>query len=151
MEEEAVRLGEAVKQFSVFLENKAGELLSVVRLLNDAKVEVLGLSVQDSIDATMVRMVVSDPETVETIFMERGIPYGCMDLVVVQLPGGSTNLSRILSSLLVAEVNLHFSYPLLVHPEDKAVLALCTEDREIASHVLIKNGFKVLYQDDLSR
>ena len=60
-----------VKQFAVFLLNRAGALLSVVKLLEDASIHVLGLSLQDSVDVTVARLIVSDPESVETIFIER--------------------------------------------------------------------------------
>ncbi|NEM51407.1 hypothetical protein G3V66_23930, partial [Escherichia coli] len=82
METEIAPQSPYVKQFSVFLINRAGALLSVVRLLEDAHVLVLGLSLQDSVDVTVARLVVSDPETVETLFMERGIPFGSCPLLI---------------------------------------------------------------------
>ena len=57
--------GPRVRQFSVFLKNKVGALLEVVRLLNLHTVDVVGLSVQDSTDSSIVRLIVSDPEMVE--------------------------------------------------------------------------------------
>ncbi|MGC3989911.1 MAG: hypothetical protein QM796_09585 [Chthoniobacteraceae bacterium] len=59
--------GPSVKQFSVFLPNKVGALLEVVKLLNEHAVQVLALNVQDSAESAIVRIVVSDPETVEDI------------------------------------------------------------------------------------
>lgn len=151
MDEESVSVGQPINQFSVFLENRVGALCSIVKLLNDAKVEVLGLSVQDSHDATIVRLVVSDPETVETIFIERGIPFGKVGLVVVELKNGASGLGECLSALLQAEVNINFGYPLLTQPNERPLLAISPEDREIAALVLLKCGFRVLHQEDLSR
>src|SRR6187551_3389582 len=94
METETAQQSPYVKQFSVFLINRAGALLSVVRLLEDANVLVLGLSLQDSVDVTVARLIVSDPEMVETIFMEKGIPFGISDLLVVQLKDGAPGLSN---------------------------------------------------------
>ena len=68
--------GPRVKQFSVFLKNKVGALLEVVRLLRVHTVDVIGLSVQDSTDSSIVRLIVSDPEIVETLFHENEIPFG---------------------------------------------------------------------------
>jgi len=150
MENPPVTNGEPVQQFSVFLQNRAGSLLGIVRLLNDAHVEVLGLSVKDSIDGTVVRLIVSDPTTVETLFMERGIPYSSLDLVVVELKEAG-QLSSCLSALLMAETNIHFSYPLITRPNDRPTLAFCLEDTDFGIQVLSNNGFKVLYQSDLSR
>ena len=85
METETDHQSPYVKQFSVFLINRAGALLSVVKLLEDASVHVLGLSLQDSVDVTVARLIVSDPETVETIFIEKGIPYGVSEVLVSEL------------------------------------------------------------------
>ena len=61
-------------QFSVMLKNRAGALSSLVRLLRSENIEVIGLSIQDSRDAAVTRLVVSDPDTTMRIFMEKGIP-----------------------------------------------------------------------------
>lgn len=143
--------GEPVRQFSVFLHNRAGTLLGLVRLLNDAQVQVIALSVQDSVDVTVVRMLVTDPDTVDTLFIERGIPFGGCEVVVVELNNGATDLSKCLSTLLIAETNIHFVYPLLSRPDGKAALALHLEDIEFGTSVLVSNGFNVLGQNDLSR
>lgn len=140
-----------VKQFSVFLINRAGALLSVVRLLEDAHVMVLGLSLQDSVDVTVARLIVSDPETVETIFMEKGIPFGLNDLLVVQLREGAQGLSQCLTAFLQAETNIHFAYPLLAQPGGFAAVALHLEDIEFGASVMEAEGFTILRQNDISR
>src|SRR6056297_810774 len=84
--------GTATRQIAVFLPNRPGAFVSILDLLNSSYVVVLGLSVQDSIDNTVVRLVVSDPDTVETLFMERGIPFNTTDLVVVELREGAEQM-----------------------------------------------------------
>ena len=151
METDSALGGQPVRQFSVFLHNRAGTLLGLVKLLNDAQVQVLALSVQDSVDVTVVRLLVSDPETVDTLFMERGIPFGGCKVVVVELDFGANDLSKCLSTLLTAETNIHFVYSLLSRPDGKAALALHLEDSEFGMSVLLSNGFRLLSQSDLSR
>ncbi len=143
--------GTPVLQFSVMLENRVGALLALVKLLNDHQVDVIGLSVQDSYDTTVVRLVVTDPDTVQTVFIEKGIAFGSCELLVVALPKGPAQLGECLSALLQAETNIYFCYPLLVHPGDKTMLALRLDDHEFGSDVLHNNGFNVLCQEDLSR
>ncbi|MEM0969064.1 MAG: acetolactate synthase [Verrucomicrobiota bacterium] len=143
--------GTPVVQLSVFLENRVGALLSIVRCINDLHVEVVGLSVVDSVDVTVVRMVVTDPGTVTTLFIERGIPFSETRLVVVQMDEGAHGLSACLAALLEGETNIHFSYPLLTRPQGKAALVLCLEDPDFGITILRRIGFKVLYQEDLSR
>ncbi len=143
--------GTLVRQIAVFLENQAGALLSIVRLLDDNHVVVLGLSIKESTDATIVRLLVSDPETVQALFIERGIPFSKTDLVVVELRRGAVGLADCLQALHDAETNINFAYPVLSQPNDRSALALSVEDAEFGGKVLHEAGFKLLYQEDLSR
>ncbi|MEI8311042.1 MAG: acetolactate synthase [Verrucomicrobiota bacterium] len=140
-----------VRQFSVFLQNKVGALLEVVKLLNESHVIVLALSIQDSSESAIGRMIVSDPERVADLFHEHDIPYSDCEMLVVELKDGPGDLARVLAALLMAEVNVYFSYPLLVRPNDRAVLAMHLDDNECASSVLAGEGFNLLAQGDLSR
>lgn len=143
--------GPAVRQFSVFLKNKVGALLDVVRMLNVHAVQVLALSVQDSTDSSIVRLVVSDPDLVETLFRDHDIPCSVSEMLVVEMREVATDLGRVLSSLLSAEVNIYFSYPLLTRPNGRAALALHLDDHECATAALSGDGFQLLSQTDLSR
>ena len=143
--------GSAVRQFAVFLPNRPGAFVAILDLLRSSHVIVLGLSVQDSIDNTVVRLVVSDPFTVETLFIEKGIPFNSMDVLVVALREGPEQMPDCLRTLLKAENNIHFIYPLLTQPGGVSALVLCVEDNDFGRSILTKSGFKVLYQEDLSR
>lgn len=147
----AVADGSPVSQFAVFLPNRPGAFVAILDLLRSSHVVVLGVSVQDSIDNTVVRLVVSDPHTVETIFMEKGIPFNCMDVLVVALREGPEQMPRCLRTLLKAETNIHFIYPLLTQPDGCSALVLGVEDRDFGHEILSKAGFKLLRQEDLSR
>lgn len=126
-------------------------MLSIVRIVNELHVEVVGLSVAEAVDVTVVRMVVTDPEVVGTAFLEKGIPFSETPLVVVQLEEGAHSLASCLAALLEGETSIHFSYPLLTRPRGRPALVLCMEDQDFAISVLHKSGFKILYQEDLSR
>ena len=143
--------GPQVRQFSVFLQNKVGALLEVVKLLNEHSVVVLALSIQDSSESSIGRMVVSDPERVASLFGEHEIPFSECEVLVVELTEGAADLAKVLSALLMAEVNILFSYPLLVRPRGRAVLAMHVDDIECSSNVLRGEKFKILTQADLSR
>ncbi len=140
-----------VQQFSVFLENKVGALLEIVKLLNSRNVQVVGLTVQDAADSSILRIIVSDPDLVEHLFEEHGVAYAVIGMLVVELPESAEELGRLLSVLLMAEVNIHFSYPLLTRPRGKAALVLHVEDDDCASSVLLSSGFQLLRQSDISR
>jgi hypothetical protein len=143
--------GEPVRQFSVMLPNRAGALAAMVKLLRTSAIEVIGLSVQDSRDATVARLVVSDPETAEHLFMEKGIPYTSCELVVIAMREAGPGLLQCLDSLMVAETNIDFAYALMPSPEGQSMLAMHVEDYEFALSVLHQSGFKLMFQEDLSR
>lgn len=140
-----------VRQFSVFLQNKVGALLEVVKLLNEHSVVVIALSIQDSSESSIGRMIVSDPERVSALFHEHDIPFSECEVLVVELKEGAADLAKVLAALLMAEVNIFFSYPLLIRPRGRAVLAMHLDDLECSSSVLSGDGFKILNQADLSR
>ncbi len=142
--------GSGVNQFSVFMPNKVGALLDVVRLLNEQHVEVLAINVQDSADSAIVRIVVSDPESVRRLFHREDIPFSVCELCVVELKE-ATELGKLLAALLQAEVNIFGSYALLMRPRGRTALALHVEDNECAMAVLASTGFIILTQADISR
>jgi hypothetical protein len=140
-----------VKQFSVFLPNKVGAMLDVVKLLNTHHIHVVALSVSESTDSAIARVVVSDPEGAERIFGENNIAYGVCEVVVVEMREVATQLVKLLATLFMAEVNVHFTYALLTRPRGMAALAVHVDDTECASNVLLGAGFKILSQTDISR
>ncbi len=143
--------GPLVRQFSVFLANKVGALLEIVKLLNTHNTHVVALSVSESTDSAIARLVVSDPQRVEQLFREHDVPFGVCEVVVVELREVATQLVKLFAALLMAEVNVHFTYPLLTRPRGLAAIALHVDDSECASSVLIGEGFKILSQADISR
>ena len=140
--------GPAVRQYSVFLANRVGALLEVVKMLSEARVVVLALSIQDSSETSIARIIVSDPEE---LFDRHDIAYGACEVAVAELEEGASDLPRLLAALLEAEVNILFSYTLLVRPRGRPLVAVHTDDLECASAVLEGRGFRVLRQSDLSR
>lgn len=143
--------GPQVRQFSVFLQNKVGALLEVVKLLEHHHVVVLALSIQDASESSLVRMIVSDPDLVTELFTEHDIPYSDCEVLVVELPEGAADLTKLLAALLMAEVNIVFSYPALIRPRRRSILVMHVDDIDCASNVLAGERFSILTQSDLSR
>ena len=143
--------GPLVKQFSVFLPNKVGAMLDIVKLLNTNSTHVVALSVSESTDSAIARIVVSDPERAEKLFRRNNVAFGVCEVVVVEMREVATQLVKLLAALFMAEVNVHFTYPLLTRPRGFAALALHVDDTECASSVLMGEGFKILSQSDISR
>jgi hypothetical protein len=140
-----------VRQFSVFLPNKVGALLDLTRTLGEANVHICGVSVVDTADAVVIRIVVDDPDRCREALHKVGIPGNESNLIVVELPQGPEKLDQVLRQLVAAEVNVQYTYSLMVRPRDKALLAVHCEDPEYARDALGKGGFAVLAQKDISR
>lgn len=143
--------GAPVRQFSVLVQNRVGALAALAKLLRTSSIDIIGLSVQDSRDATIARLVVSDPDATEQLFIEKGIPHTHCELVVVSLRESSPGLVQVLDTLMIAETNIDFAYSLLPSPQGNSLLALHVEDYEFAVGILHQSGFKLMYQEDLSR
>src|SRR5262245_49455698 len=120
----------SVRQFNVFLENKMGALMNVVRRFESTDIRIISLTIVDSADCAIVRMVLSDPERALEIFEQAKLPHTESDLLVVQLPESTQPLLEICKALLVAELNIHYAYPLLIGPMGKAAVALHVDDHE---------------------
>src|ERR1700730_3939922 len=120
----------SVRQFHVFLENRLGNLLDVVRHFETTDIRIVSLTIVDSADCAIIRIVLSDPERALEIFHQAKLPITESDLLVVQLPEGPQPLLQICKALLTAELNIHYAYPLLIGPLGNAALALHVEDHE---------------------
>src|SRR6201997_1507945 len=112
----------SVRQFNVFVETRVGNLLSVVRHFETTDIRIVSLTVVDSADCAIIRMVLSDPERALEIFERAKLPITESDLLVVQLPEGDHPLLQICKALLAAEISIHYAYPLLVGPQGHPAL-----------------------------
>jgi hypothetical protein len=139
----------SVRQFNVFVENRVGNLLAVVRHFETTDIRIVSLTVNDSADCAIIRMVLSDPERAVEIFHRAGLPVTESDLLVVQLPEGDQPLLEICKALLSAEISIHYAYPLLVGPAGRAAVALHVEDHETAATMLSRLGFTLFTENDL--
>ncbi len=139
----------SITQFSVFLENKVGQLLELVRLFQGSKVKIVGLSISDSADCCIVRVILSHPEQGREILLRAELPFAENELTVVELPGGPQGLVDLCMALIQAEINIHYAYPLIVHPHGLAAVALHVDNNESAATTLHATGLEILSEADL--
>jgi hypothetical protein len=139
----------SIRQFNVFLENRLGKLLEVVRRFETSDNHIVSLTVVDSADCAIIRIVLSDPERALEVFQQAKLPVTESDLLVVQLPEGPQPLLQICKALLVAEIDIHYAYTLLVGSRGSAALALHVADHETAVATLSRQGFTIFTENDL--
>jgi hypothetical protein len=144
------RRRERVTQFSVFTANRLGRLHDLTQLLSSHQVHVLALTVLDTTDSAIIRCVVDDPDQARELMLKHGFPFTESSVLVVEVDS-ATELNRVMTALLEAELNINYLYSFIPHPRGKPLLALSMEDNEIAEQVLSQRGLRVLRQADISR
>lgn len=139
-----------VQQFSVFVYNQVGRLNDLISLLQSHNVHVMAITVLDTTDSAIVRMVVDDPEKARTLMHDAGFPWKEADVLVVEM-NEESEIAGVLAALLEAEVNIHYIYSFIKRPQGRAALALNVEDPEVAAQALNHRNIRVLTQHDISR
>jgi hypothetical protein len=140
----------SVRQFNVFVANRVGGLLDVVRRFESSDNHIVSLTVVDTADCAIIRLVFSNPERALEVLEQAKLPYTESDLLVVQLPEGTQPLLQIFKALLMTETNIDYAYPVLVSPRGVAAVALHVEDHETAARTLARQHFTILTENDLS-
>jgi hypothetical protein len=138
-----------IRQFTVFLENRVGQLLEVVRRFEGSKVRIVALSINDATECSFVRFLLSHPEQGREILERAGLAMIESDLVGVELPSGPQPLLQVCTALLQAEVNIVQAYPLIVRPHGVPAVALMVDNIEMSMETLHSKGFTMITEADL--
>ncbi len=142
--------GERIVGFSVLLENRVGRLLDLVRTLDAAGIHLLGLSLREDAEFSIVRCVPDDTEALRRLLRDNGLQFAESDLIVVEI-AGPPDLKGVLAAVLQAECNIDYAFPLLARHSGKFLLALHTEEEEYAAAALNAAGFRVVARGDICR
>ena len=139
-----------VRQFTVFLENRVGRLQTLVRAYEEEAGRIVSLSIQNSADTALVRLICSDPDMAVEVLEREGFSFTEQELLVVELPASGTPLISICAALLSAEINIHYAYPLMVSPVGPAIV-LYLDDPTLAAQILIRKGYTLISEGDLKK
>ena len=141
----------SVRQYNVFLANRIGALLDLVRAFETTDVKIVALTVVETTDCAIIRIVPSDAERAYEILERAEMPFTESDLLVVKLPDNDQPLLTICKTLLSAEINIRYAYPLMigVGPMGHTAIAFNVDDHESAVNVLSLQGFMVFSENDL--
>jgi hypothetical protein len=140
----------SVRQFNIFLANRVGAMVNVLRCFENTDVRIVSMTIIDTADCAIIRMVVSDPERAIEIFERAKLMYTESDLLVVQLTESKQPLLQICKTLLSAEIDIDYAYPLLVGPHGLPSLAIHVDNHELAAQTLSAKGFTVFTENDLA-
>ena len=135
-------------QFSVFLDNRVGKLLDLLGIFEGQYTTLAGLSVVDSTDHAVVRMLTSRAELTRRLLVRKELPFSEAEVLAVEL-GRHKTFADLCRNLLAAELNIHYAYPLLVRPRGLPVIAVYTDDILLSAQVLRRKLFTLLAENDL--
>lgn len=138
-----------IRQFTVFLENRVGQLLEVVRRFENTGIRIVALSINDSAECAFVRFLVSQPERGREILERAGLAIIESDLIGVELPSGNQPLLQICTALLQAEINIIQAYPLIIRPRGEPAVAIMVDNTEGALETLSRKGLRMLSEGDI--
>jgi hypothetical protein len=141
----------SVRQFNVFLANRMGSLLDLVRKFEMTDVRVVSLTVIETADCAIIRLVPSDYERAYEVLQAAKFPFTESDLIVVKVPTHDQPLLSITKALLGGEINIHYLYPLLigVGPMGSTAVAIHVDDFENAAVTLRNQGFTLFTENEL--
>ena len=138
-----------IKQISVFLENKKGRLAQVTQLLREAKINIRALSIADTTDFGILRLIVNQPECAYEILQSHGFTACVTEVVAVEISDRPGALADILAILDTYDVNLEYLYAFGVPREEHTVLNVLRLD-DVAKGIaaLEENGIKMFCDED---
>ncbi len=133
-----------VEQISIFLENKAGRLAEVTGILGDAGINIRALSLADTSDFGILRLIVHDNEKAKQVLKEHGFTVGRTEVVAAEVEDRPGGLNRILQILFEAGINVEYMYAFVQQSGQNAVLIFRFDDIDSAVDVLMRNGVTVI-------
>jgi len=136
-----------IKQLSVFLEDRSGRLTELTRILAENDVNITALSVAETADYGIVRMVVGRPELAKKVLEEAGFSIGLTDVVCVNIPDKPGSLYRILQILTEEKINIDYMYAF--SNNDVALAVIRAADMQQVTEVLQNNRMRLLSTSDL--
>lgn len=137
-----------MKQLAVFVENREGRLDEALNILKDKDINIVSLSLADTTDYGLLRLIVSDAEAGKKALKERGFSAHVSEVIGVRLAHEPGTLQSLLAILSKANINIEYMYALCTKT-DEAALVFKTSDSALANEVLTKEGIKLFSDEDV--
>lgn len=138
------------KQLSVFIENRKGRLSQVLEVLKENDVNILSLSLADTTEYGLLRLIVNDPKLGKEKLSEKGFSSLLSDVLIVKISHKTGSLQELLKKIEKADVNIEYMYGLSIENED-AYVVLKASDAEKTFDVLRENGIDTILPEKLQK
>jgi hypothetical protein len=132
------------EQISVFIENKSGRLAEVTRVLGEADVNIRALSLADTSDFGILRLIVNDREKAQTVLKGKGFTVSKTEVVAVEVPDRPGGLFQILNTLDCESINVEYMYAFVERCGENAVIIFRFDETDKAINALQQKGFNIL-------
>ena len=139
----------SVKQISIFLENRFGRLYEVTKSLGANGINILGISVSDGSEYSVVRLIVDDTEKARMVLKEKGFTSKETNVCVLELDDRPGSLAEMLKSLVDQEMNIDYVYCLHKRAGDRALIVIKTGEVEQAIGALKAAGYRCLGVEEI--
>lgn len=139
----------SVHQISVFLENRAGQLAEITKDIADAGLDLRAISIAETSDYGVLRMIVDDAEKATSILLSHGYILSMTPVVVVEVPDTPGGLAPVLALLAEGNIDIEYMYSLFTHKEDKAYMVFRVSEEEKFITLLAQHGMKPAEKADL--
>ncbi len=139
----------AIKQISVFLENKKGRLLAVTRLLAENKINLRALSVADTTDFGILRMIVNDTSRAYEILKNAGFTLKITEVIGVDTTDEPGALNEVLEVLEKGSINIEYIYAFCTAQSGHALNVIRVDKMDAVNDILEQNGIKTLAPDEI--
>jgi len=133
-----------VEQISIFIENKSGRLAEITRILGDAGINIRALSLADTSDFGILRLIVNDVETAKAALKEKGFTVSKTEVVAVEVPDRPGGLSSLLQTLDTDQINVEYMYAFVERCGGNAVIIFRFDETDKAIATLQGSNFNIL-------
>ena len=141
----------SIKQITVLVQNKKGTLVSLTETLSKNNVNLRALSIAETQDFGILRLIVNDEKTAEKVLSENGYVMKVIDVVGVKIADDPGKLTEALDVLDKADINVEYLYAFMARTEKHAYVVLRVEDNASAEVVLVNAGFKMITEADINK
>jgi hypothetical protein len=138
-----------VEQISIFIENKSGRLAEITRILGDAGINIRALSLADTSDFGILRLIVNDVETAKTVLKDKGFTVSKTEVVGIEVPDRPGGLSSLLQTLDANQINVEYMYAFVERCGGNAVIIFRFDETDKAINTLNNSGFAILQGERL--
>ncbi|MBN2131251.1 MAG: ACT domain-containing protein [Sedimentisphaerales bacterium] len=138
-----------LRQISVFLENRRGRLAEVARVLGNSGINIRALSLADTSDFGILRLIVNDPNAALGVLKDNGYTVRDTEVIAVEVDDQPGGLAQVLAALAKSDINVEYMYAFVEKSQNKAVLVFRFEDLPKAIDALLKGKIRVLTGEEV--